>query len=224
MVRKEVVVAILALAIGALGCGDDSAGAGGAGGAGGTAGVGGTGGVGGMGGGGLTTACIDEPDLSAATSIEFSGQFWGCYDTADMDIVASVDSCLQETPGLSGGCSDCYGEYAGCMRTRIAARAATSVGPTPCHAANALRPSAIWASPHAPASPLPPSSLSSSRLARKVLSTKGKDPSSRKRCAFSAKARDQGLELACPLCCFCGGLREDEATREHLAFVLPDLT
>ncbi len=117
MVRKEVVVAILALAIGALGCGDDSAGAGGAGGAGGTAGVGGTGGVGGMGGGGLTTACIDEPDLSAATSIEFSGQFWGCYDTADMDIVASVDSCLQETPGLSGGCSDCYGEYAGCIDT-----------------------------------------------------------------------------------------------------------
>jgi len=45
---------------------------------------------------------------------EFSGQFWGCYDTADMDIVLSVDSCLQQTPGLS---QDCYGDYAGCIDT-----------------------------------------------------------------------------------------------------------
>lgn len=124
MFRREVTVVILALTLGAFGCGDDSNGSGGAGGGGGTAGTGGasgtggTGGTGGMGatgGGGLTTACVDEPDLSSATSIEFSGQFWGCYDTADMDVVASVDACLQDTPGLSGGCADCYGDYAGCI-------------------------------------------------------------------------------------------------------------
>ncbi|MEM7437004.1 MAG: hypothetical protein AAF436_17760 [Myxococcota bacterium] len=106
MLRKDIVVAFLALAVGALGCGDDSSG---------TGATGGSGGSGGSGGGGLPTACTDEPDLSAATSAEFPAQFWACYDTADMDVVLSVDSCVQDTPGLSEGCAGCYGDYAGCV-------------------------------------------------------------------------------------------------------------
>ena len=34
-----------------------------------------------------------------------------------MDIALSVDSCLQETPGLSEGCAECYGDYAVCVDT-----------------------------------------------------------------------------------------------------------
>jgi hypothetical protein len=114
MARKKTLLVILAVAIGAWGCGGDSDGTGGTAG---TGGIAGTGGTAGTGGGGLTTTCNEEPDLSLTTNPEFSGQFWGCYDTADMDIVLSVDSCLQETPGLTQDCSDCYGDYAGCVDT-----------------------------------------------------------------------------------------------------------
>lgn len=132
MVRMQIVVGILALSVGVLGCGDDDNGSGGTGGTAGTGdtagtggmagtgGTGGTAGTGGTGGGGLTTACNEEPDLSAATSIEFAGQFWGCYDAADGDIALSVETCLAETPGLSTACSDCYGEYATCIDTNCA--------------------------------------------------------------------------------------------------------
>lgn len=108
MVRMQIVIGILALAVSALGCGDDDNG---------SAGTAGTGGMAGTGGGGLTNACNEEPDFSAATSPEFAGQFWGCYDTAGMDLVLSVTSCLEETPGLSNDCADCYGDYAECIDT-----------------------------------------------------------------------------------------------------------
>jgi len=120
MVQKTVVAGILALSLGAWGCGDDSdggvAGTGGTAGSGGAAGAGGTAGTG---GGGLSNACNQEPDLSNTIAVEFPARFWGCYDTADAEGRGfSTELCLQEPPGgLSPECADCYGDYAECIDT-----------------------------------------------------------------------------------------------------------
>lgn len=101
-----------------LGCGDDATSSGGSGGvAGGMGGAGGeAGSVGGNGGtgGGLPTACTDRPDLDLVSARDFDSDYAVCAGRS-LGNPGETSDCLQEDVGLSEGCSECYGTYAGCF-------------------------------------------------------------------------------------------------------------
>ena len=124
MARSKCIAVLFASAIAVLGCGDDGNGSGGSGGSAGSGGSGGSAGSGGSGGsagsggsgGGAQMACNNESDQQATIgNAEYAAEFWACYDAADTDVEASVDSCMQEALGVSGNCSDCFGSFAGCI-------------------------------------------------------------------------------------------------------------
>ena len=98
----------------------------GSGGTGGVSGTGGTGGVGGMGGaggiGGVDgDACVDESYLEVI-GMTVSNPRWQasncgtkCDGPAHDEFLDCVNQCMQtQAPGLSPGCTSCYGELAWC--------------------------------------------------------------------------------------------------------------
>ena len=94
------------IAIGALACGDDESDSG---------------------------ACRDQSDESAVNSEAFPLYYAGCLESAEMNTVLSVTTCMQiDPPGLTEFCADCYGEYAGCTAENCSTTCLDSFDETEC--------------------------------------------------------------------------------------------
>jgi hypothetical protein len=100
-----------------------NAGSGGSGGFSGAGGMGGRGGTGGIGGGGGITggACINETDAevigTTVPNLRWQAAFCGppCQGLVHDAFLDCVNRCLEtQVPGLSPGCTNCYGELAWC--------------------------------------------------------------------------------------------------------------
>ena len=141
---------------GATGGTGAAGGSGGSGGTGGIGGVGGTAGAGGMGGGGMggvggagglagaggRGACLSQSDVDAIVALypvsarQPAAQCGVSCSTqvGDQAFLDCTNPCIEDEkiPGLSPGCTSCYGDFALCLRFLCLSQCAIDACDTPC--------------------------------------------------------------------------------------------